>query len=110
GHKRAREIWYLCRQYSAKDAYDMGMVNTVVPLDKLEEETLRWCSEILEKAQTALRFLTASFNTDTDDLAGLQQLGCDTLLLYYTTYGAKERRDAFMEIREPDFDQFPRFP
>jgi len=110
GHKRAREIWYLCRQYSAEEAYEMGMVNTVVPLEKLEEETLQWCEEILEKSPTALRFLKASFNADTDGLAGLQQMGGDATLLYYTTDEAKEGRDAFKEKRKPDFNQFPRFP
>src|SRR5690625_2047175 len=110
GHKRAREIWYLCRQYSAQEAYEMGMVNTVVPLEKLEEETLQWCEEILEKSPTALRFLKASFNADTDGLAGLQQMGGDATLLYYTTDEAKEGRDAFKEKRKPNFDQFPRFP
>lgn len=110
GHKRAREIWYLCRQYSADEAYEMGLVNTVVPLEKLEEETLQWCAEILEKSPTALRFLKASFNADTDGLAGLQQMGGDATLLYYTTDEAKEGRDAFKEKRKPDFNQFPRFP
>lgn len=110
GHKRAREIWYLCRQYTAQEAFDMGMVNTVVTQDKLEEETMQWCSEILEKSPTALRFLKASFNADTDGLAGLQQMGGDATLLYYTTDEAKEGRDAFAEKRKPNFDQFPRFP
>ena len=95
GHKRAREIWYLCRQYTAAEAYEMGMVNTVVPLEKLEEETLQWCSEILEKSPTALRFLKASFNADTDGLAGLQQMGGDATLLYYTTEEAKRRQGRF---------------
>jgi naphthoate synthase len=110
GHKRAREIWYLCRQYSAREAYEMGMVNTVVPLDQLEAETIQWCEEMLEKSPTALRFLKASFNADTDGLAGLQQLGGDATLLYYTTDEAKEGRDAFKEKRKPDFKKFPRFP
>ncbi|GIN88198.1 1,4-dihydroxy-2-naphthoyl-CoA synthase [Heyndrickxia sporothermodurans] len=110
GHKKAREIWYLCRQYNAQEALDMGLVNTVVPLEKLEEETVKWCEEILEKSSTALRFLKASFNADTDGLAGLQQLGGDATLLYYTTDEAKEGRDAFKEKRKPDFGQFPRFP
>lgn len=110
GHKRAREIWYLCRQYTAAEAYEMGMVNTVVPLEDLEKETLQWCEEILEKSPTALRFLKASFNADTDGLAGLQQMGGDATLLYYTTDEAKEGRDAFAEKRKPNFDQFPRFP
>ncbi|MFD1425878.1 1,4-dihydroxy-2-naphthoyl-CoA synthase [Kroppenstedtia sanguinis] len=110
GHKKAREIWFLCRQYNAQEALDMGLVNTVVPLEKLEEETIQWCEEILEKSPTALRFLKASFNADTDGLAGLQQLGGDATLLYYTTDEAKEGRDAFKEKRKPDFDKFPRFP
>lgn len=110
GHKKAREIWYLCRQYSAREAEDMGMVNTVVPLEDLEAETVQWCREMLEKSPTALRFLKASLNADTDGLAGLQQMGGDATLLYYTTDEAKEGRDAFKEKRKPNFDQFPRFP
>ncbi|WP_017187432.1 1,4-dihydroxy-2-naphthoyl-CoA synthase [Alkalibacillus haloalkaliphilus] len=110
GHKKAREIWYLCRQYNADEAKEMGLVNTVVPVDQLEEETVQWCNEMLEKSPTALRFLKASFNADTDGLAGLQQMGGDATLLYYTTDEAKEGRDAFKEKRKPDFDQFPRFP
>ena len=110
GHKKAREIWYLCRQYSAKEAEDMGLVNSVVPLDELEAEVVQWGREMLEKSPTALRFLKASFNADTDGLAGLQQMGGDATLLYYTTEEAKEGRDAFKEKRKPDFDQFPRFP
>lgn len=110
GHKKAREIWYLCRQYSAQEALDMGLVNTVVPLERLEAETVQWAQEMLEKSPTALRFLKASFNADTDGLAGLQQLGGDATLLYYTTEEAKEGRDAFKEKRQPNFGQFPRFP
>ena len=110
GHKKAREIWYLCRQYSAQDALDMGLVNTVVPLDRLEDESVQWAREILEKSPTALRFLKAAFNADTDGLAGLQQLAGDATLLYYLTEEAKEGRDAFLENRKPDFGKFPRFP
>jgi naphthoate synthase len=110
GHKKAREIWYLCRQYSAQEALDMGLVNTVVPLEQLEEETVQWCKEMLEKSPTALRFLKAGFNADTDGLAGIQQFAGDATLLYYTTDEAKEGRDAFKEKRSPDFGQFPRFP
>ncbi|GLI85527.1 MULTISPECIES: 1,4-dihydroxy-2-naphthoyl-CoA synthase [Rossellomorea] len=110
GHKKAKEIWFLCRQYNAQEALDMGLVNTVVPYEKLEEETVQWASEMLEKSPTALRFLKASFNADTDGLAGLQQLAGDATLLYYTTDEAKEGRDAFKEKRNPDFGQFPRFP
>lgn len=110
GHKKAREIWYLCRQYNAQEALDMGLINTVVPLEQLEAETIQWCSEMLEKSPTALRFLKAAMNADTDGLAGLQQLAGDATLLYYTTEEAKEGRDAFKEKRSPDFGQFPRFP
>jgi naphthoate synthase len=110
GHKKAREIWYLCRQYSAQEALDMGLVNIVVPLDQLEEETVCWAREILEKSPTALRFLKASFNADTDGLAGLQQLAGDSTLLFYMTEEGKEGRNAFLEKRKPDFSRFPRFP
>src|SRR5699024_12398138 len=97
-------------KYTAEETYEMGIVNTDVTYEKLEEETIQWCEEILEKSPTALRFLKASFNADTDGLAGLQQMGGDATLLYYTTDEAKEGRDAFKEKRDPDFDQFPRFP
>ncbi|UWG98690.1 1,4-dihydroxy-2-naphthoyl-CoA synthase [Dehalobacter sp. DCM] len=110
GHKKAREIWYLCRQYTAKEALEMGLVNTVVPFDQLETETVKWAEEILQHSPTALRFLKAAFNADTDGLAGLQQLAGDATLLYYTTDEAKEGRDAFKEKRIPDFDKFPKFP
>lgn len=110
GHKKAREIWYLCRQYNAQQALDMGLVNTVVPLEQLEAETIQWCEEMLEKSPTALRFLKAAMNADTDGLAGLQQMAGDATLLYYTTDEAKEGRDAFKEKRSPDFGKFPRFP
>jgi naphthoate synthase len=88
----------------------MGLVNTVVPLEQLEAETIQWCEEMLEKSPTALRFLKAAFNADTDGLAGIQQFAGDATLLYYTTDEAKEGRDAFKEKRNPDFQQFPRFP
>ncbi len=110
GHKKAREIWYLCRQYTAQQALEMGLVNAVVPLDRLEEEGVRWAREILEKSPLAIRLLKAAFNADTDGLAGLQQLGGDATLLYYLTDEAKEGRNAFLEKRKPDFSQFPRFP
>ena len=110
GHKKAREIWYLCRQYNAQEALEMGLVNTVVPLEQLEDETVKWCEEILEKSPTAIRFLKAAFNADSDGLAGIQQLAGDATLLFYTTDEAKEGRDAFKEKRKPDFEQFPRFP
>jgi naphthoate synthase len=110
GHKKAREIWYLCRQYNAQQALEMGLVNAVVPVDQLEEEGVRWAREILEKSPLAIRLLKAAFNADTDGLAGLQQLGGDATLLYYLTDEAKEGRDAFLEKRKPDFSKFPRFP
>ena len=110
GHKKAREIWYLCRQYDAQQALDMGLINTVVPLDQLEAETVQWCREMLQMSHTALRFLKASFNADTDGLAGIQQLAGDATLLYYLTDEAKEGRNAFIEKRKPDFSQFTRFP
>jgi naphthoate synthase len=110
GHKKAREIWFLCREYDAQQALEMGLVNTVVPLAELEAETVRWSREMLEKSPTALRFLKASFNADTDGLAGIQQLAGDATLLYYLTDEAKEGRNAFLEKRKPDFGQFERFP
>ncbi|HEY7467549.1 MAG TPA: 1,4-dihydroxy-2-naphthoyl-CoA synthase [Dehalococcoidia bacterium] len=110
GHKKAREIWYLCRQYDAQQALAMGLVNTVVPLARLEEETVAWCREMLAMSPTALRFLKASFNADTDGLAGIQQLAGDATLLYYLTDEAKEGRNAFVEKRKPDFTKYPRFP
>jgi len=110
GHKKAREIWYLCRQYNAQQALEMGLVNTVVPLDRLEDEAVGWAREILEKSPTAIRFLKASFNADTDGLAGIQQLAGDATLLYYLTDEAKEGRDAFLQKRRPNFAKFKRFP
>ena len=110
GHKKAREIWYLCRQYDAQQALDMGLINTIVPLEQLEIETVAWAREMLEKSPLALRFLKAAFNADTDGLAGLQQLAGDATLLYYLTEEAKEGRNAFVEKRTPDFSKFPRLP
>ncbi|OUM97711.1 MAG: 1,4-dihydroxy-2-naphthoyl-CoA synthase [Firmicutes bacterium ZCTH02-B6] len=110
GTKKAKEIWFLCRQYTAQEALEMGLVNAVVPLDKLEETTVQWAREILKKSPTAIRFLKAAFNADTDGLAGLQQLAGDATLLFYLTDEAKEGKNAFIEKREPDFSKFPRFP
>ncbi len=110
GHKKAREIWYLCRQYTAEQALDMGLVNTVVPLAQLEEETVGWAREMLQMSPTALRLLKASFVADTDGLAGLQQLAGDATMLYYQTDEAKEGKNAFLEKRKPDFSKFPRLP
>jgi len=110
GHKKAREIWYLCRQYSAAEALEMGLVNAVVPLSELEAEGVRWCDEILEKSPTAIRFLKRAFNADVDGLAGLQELAGDATMLYYTTDEAHEGSQAFLEKRKPDFSRFPRRP
>ena len=110
GHKKAREIWYLCRRYSAQDALAMGLVNTVVPLDQLEAEAVRWATEILEKSPMAIRVLKAAFNADTDGLAGLQQLAGDATLLYYQSDEAQEGRNAYLEKRRPNFAQFSRYP
>lgn len=110
GHKKAREIWYLCRQYNAQQALEMGLVNTVVPLAELEAEAIKWAKEMLAMSPTALRFLKAAFNVDTDGLAGLQQLAGDATLLYYLSEEAKEGRNAFLEKRKPDFSKYPRFP
>jgi naphthoate synthase len=110
GHKKAREIWYLCRQYTAQEALDMGLVNTVVPLERLEEETIQWAQEILEKSPIALRFLKAAFNADTDGLAGIQELAGDATMLYYMTEEGQEGKNAFLEKRKPDFSRFPRLP
>lgn len=110
GHKKAREIWYLCRQYNAQQALDMGLINTVVPLERLEEEAVQWAREINEKSPMAIRFLKAAFNADTDGLAGLQQLAGDATLLYYMSEEAQEGKNAYLEKRKPDFSKFPRFP
>ena len=110
GHKRARELWYLCRQYGAQQAFAMGLVNAVVPLADLEAEGVRWANEILEKSPTAIRFLKAAFIADTDGLAGLQELAGYATALYYTTDEAHEGKDAFLEKRRPDFSRFPRRP
>ncbi len=110
GHKKAREIWYLCRQYDAKQALDMGLVNEVVPLERLEETTVQWCREILANSPLAIRCLKAAFNADTDGLAGIQELAGNATLLFYMTEEGKEGRDAFVEKRRPDFSKFPRLP
>ena len=110
GQKKAREIWYLCEQYDAREALDMGLVNKVVPLADLEVETVAWCRKILEKSPLALRLLKAGFNADTDGLAGIQQLAGDATLLYYLSEEAQEGRDAYVEKRAPDFSRFPRRP
>ena len=110
GHKKAREFWYLCEQYDAQEALQMGLVNKVVPLDDLERTTVEWCRKILAKSPLALRLLKAAFNADTDGLAGIQQLAGDATLLYYMSDEAQEGRDAYLEKRPPRFDKFPRRP
>ena len=110
GLKKAREIWYLCRQYSAQQALDMGLVNTVVPVERLEEETVAWARELLERSPLALRMLKGALNAVTDGAAGMQQFAGDATLLFYMSEEAQEGRDAFREKRRPDFARFPRRP
>ncbi|MDQ3849252.1 MAG: 1,4-dihydroxy-2-naphthoyl-CoA synthase [Actinomycetota bacterium] len=110
GPKKAKEIWFLCRQYSASEALEMGLVNTVVALDALEEETVSWCREMLALSPFALRLLKASFHASEDGYAGLQQLAHDANLLFYAAEEAQEGRDAYREKRVPDFRKFPRRP
>jgi naphthoate synthase len=108
GPKRAKEIWFLCRQYDAQQALQMGLVNAVVPLDQLEDETVKWCREMLALSPFALRMLKASFNADEDGLTGIQQLAHDANLLFYMSEEAQEGRNAYLEKRAPDFSKFPR--
>jgi len=108
GPKKAKEIWFLCRQYSAAEALEMGLVNTVVPLERLEEETVAWCREMLALSPFALRLLKASFNAAEDGLSGVQQLAHDANLLFYGSEEAREGRDAYREKRRPDFSRFPK--
>jgi naphthoate synthase len=108
GPKKAKEIWFLCRQYDAQQALDMGLVNTVVPLARLEEETVQWCREMLALSPFSLRLLKASFNAAEDGLSGIQQLAHDANLLFYGSDEAKEGREAYKEKRTPDFSKFPR--
>ncbi len=108
GMKKAKEIWFLCRQYNAQQALDMGMVNAVVPLAELEAETVKWCREMLQLSPFALRLMKASFHAAEDGYAGIQQLAHDTNLLFYGSEEAQEGRDAFKEKRKPNFAQFPK--
>ncbi|UYZ63541.1 1,4-dihydroxy-2-naphthoyl-CoA synthase [Hymenobacter weizhouensis] len=110
GQKKAREIWFLCDQYDAQEALDMGLVNKVVPLDQLEETTVQWCHKMLEKSPLALRMLKASFNAELDGQAGIQELAGNATLLYYLSEEAKEGKNAFLEKRKPDFSKYPKFP
>ncbi|HEX2283035.1 MAG TPA: enoyl-CoA hydratase-related protein, partial [Thermomicrobiales bacterium] len=110
GPKRAKEIWFLCRQYDAQEALAMGLVNSVVPVDRLQDEAISWAREILALSPTAIRFLKASFNADSDGLAGIQQLAGDATRLFYMTDEGSEGKNAFLEKRKPDFSKYPRFP
>jgi naphthoate synthase len=110
GQKKAREIWFLCRQYDAQQALAMGLVNAVVPLDRLEEETLAWCREMLQHSPLALRVLKAAHNADCDGQLGLQELAGNATLLYYMSEEGQEGRNAYLEKRPPDFSRFPRLP
>ena len=110
GQKKAREIWFMTRQYDAQEALDMGLVNTVVPLAELEAETVSWCREILQNSPMAIRLIKASMNAADDGLAGIQQLAGDATLLFYLSEEGQEGRDAYKEKRKPDFGKFPKRP
>ncbi|MEN8194266.1 MAG: 1,4-dihydroxy-2-naphthoyl-CoA synthase [Bacteroidota bacterium] len=110
GQKRAREIWYLCRQYSAEEAFQMGMVNKVVPVEELEDEGIQWAKEILQMSPLAIRLLKSAFNAELDGQAGIQELAGNSTLLYYMSDEAQEGRNAYVEKRKPDFSKFPRVP
>ena len=110
GQKKAREIWYLCKQYTAQEALEMGLVNKVVPLDKLEDTTVEWAETMMERSPLALRMMKAGFNAELDGQAGIQELAGDATMLYYTLDEAQEGGKAFLEKRKPDFDKYPQFP
>lgn len=110
GQKKAREIWYLCDQYDAQEALDMGLVNKVVPLEELEAATIAWCRKIMDKSPLAIRMLKSSFNAELDGQAGIQELAGNATLLYYMTAEAQEGKQAFLEKRKPTWDKFPKFP
>lgn len=110
GQKKAREIWYLCRQYNATEAYEMGLVNKIVPIDKLEDEGIQWANEILEMSPLAIRLLKSAFNAELDGQAGIQELAGNATLLYYMSEEAQEGKNAYNEKRKPDFKKFPRVP
>jgi naphthoate synthase len=110
GQRKAREIWFLCRQYSAQEALEMGLVNTVVPFADLEQETVRWCREMLRLSPLSLRLLKSAFNAETDGQAGIQELAGNATLLFYMSEEAQEGRDAYNERRMPDFSRFPKRP
>jgi len=110
GQKKAREIWFLCRQYSAAEAFDMGLVNKVVPYDQLEDETVAWCKEMMQHSPIALRMIKAGLNAELDGQAGIQELAGNATMLYYMTEEAHEGKNAFLEKRKPDFSKFPKMP
>jgi naphthoate synthase len=110
GQKKAREIWFLCRQYTAQEALDMGMVNAVVPFERLEDEVVLWCEEMMQKSPIALRMIKCGLNAELDGQAGIQELAGNATLLYYFTEEAQEGKHAFLEKRKPDFKKFPKFP
>ncbi len=110
GQKRAREIWYLCRQYSAQEAFDMGLVNTVVPVERLEEEGVQWAREIMEKSPLSIRLLKSAFNAELDGQAGIQELAGNATLLYYMSEEAQEGKKAYIEKRKPNFRKFRWLP
>jgi naphthoate synthase len=110
GQKKAKEIWFLCRQYDAEAALAMGLINTIVPVERLQDEAVQWAREILTLSPTAIRFLKAAFNADSDGLAGIQQLAGDATRLFYMTEEGREGKNAFIEKRKPDFSKYPRFP
>ncbi len=110
GQKRAREIWYLCRQYSAAEAFEMGMVNKVVPIEQLENEGVEWANEVLQMSPLALRLLKSAFNAELDGQTGIQELAGNATLLYYMSEEAQEGKNAYLEKRKPDFSKFPRVP
>ena len=110
GQKKAREIWFLCRQYTAKEALDMGLVNIVVPFDKLEETTVEWCRTIMKRSPFAIRMIKRGLNAELDGQAGLMEFAGDATLMYYLSDEAQEGKNAFLEKRDPDFDQYPVFP
>lgn len=110
GQKKAREIWYLCRQYNAQEAMEMGLVNKVVPVDELENEGVQWAKEILEKSPLAIRLLKSAFNAELDGQQGIQELAGNATLLYYMSEEAQEGKNAYVEKRKPDFSKFPRVP
>lgn len=110
GQKKTREIWFLCRQYSAAEALEMGLVNTVVPLEQLEDETVKWCKEMMNHSPLALRMIKAGLNAEMDGMAGIQELAGNATMLYYMTEEAHEGKNAFLEKRKPDFGKYPKLP